>query len=480
MAGSIRKNYIYNVAYQILVLLTPLIVTPYISRVMGAAGVGEYSYTASIVSYFVLFATLGTTTYGQREISYHQKDREGRSIVFWELWLLIVGINMLTMVGYGIFCWVQHFSPIYLVQVFSILSVSADIVWLFQGMEDFKSVVVRNVILKLVGIVFIFCFVKDAEDVVLYAFGMSIMNFVANLMLWPMQCRYVDKPQVSALRPLRHLIPTLKLFVPTIAISIYTVLDKTMIGALTSSYAENGYYEQGMKIPKMLLVLVTALGTVMVPRIGYYFEQREYEAVRDYMYRGYRFVWLLGIPLSIGLFSITERFVPFFFGDGFEPVIPILKSASWLILIIGISNVTGTQYLIPTKRESLFTKTVLLGASVNLLLNILLIPSKGALGATGASVIAEIVITMVQLISVRRELSVKRIIVMSKNYLIAGMVMFGVLWGENRILETSISGIAVMVISGAALYFVCLIVLRDEFFLGQVKQVLKKVKLGKN
>lgn len=144
----------------------------------------------------------------------------------------------------------------------------------------------------------------------------------------------------------------ISLFIPTIAIQIYTVLDKTMIGVITQDSFENGYYELAIKISKMVMAVVTALGTVMIPRIGYHFEQGETQRIRSLMYRGYRFVWFLGVPLCLGMIMVCGNFVPWFFGEGYEQVVPLLQILSFLILAIGINNVTGMQYMIPTKRQN--------------------------------------------------------------------------------------------------------------------------------
>lgn len=170
-----------------------------------------------------------------------------------------------------------------------------------------------------------------------------------------------------------HLKVVWSLFIPAIAIQVYTVLDKTMIGFIADSAFENRYYEQAIKISKMLLSLVTALGAVMAPRIGYLFENGSKKEIQMYMYRGYRFVWFMGIPMCFGIILIAGNFVPWFFGSGYDKVVPLLQILSLLIPVIGISNVTGAQYLIPTKKQRIFTFSVVAGAVINFCLNMVLI-----------------------------------------------------------------------------------------------------------
>ena len=236
----------------------------------------------------------------------------------------------------------------YLILGFNILSVMANVTWFFQGLEEFRIIVIRNFIIKILSIIYIFLFVKDEGDVNTYVFGLAFFLLVSNISLWSKLPKYIVKLELKSIKPLKNIKTIISLFIPTIAIQVYTVLDKTMIGLITGDSTENGYYEQAIKISKIVLTIVTALGTVMIPRIGYYHAKGDVERVRYFMYRGYRFVWFLGVPLCFGLVGVSSNFVPWFFGDGYLKVIPLLSILGFLILAIGINNVTGMQYLIPT------------------------------------------------------------------------------------------------------------------------------------
>lgn len=477
---SIRKNYLFNAVYQVLLILVPLITAPYLSRVLEPDGVGTVSYVESVVSYFVLFATMGITTYGQREISYVQEDRRRRSIAFWNTKILGVCSAMIALTLYIVFAMVQDNSSIYMALSLNIIAVLIDITWFFQGMEEFGKIVIRNIVLKCLHIAYIFLLIRQKSDLPLYVFGLGLFTALGNLSMWVYLPRYVEKVPLRELQPFKDLKVVWSLFVPTIAIQIYTVLDKTMIGLITQNSFENGYYEQAIKIAKMLLAIVTALGTVMVPRIGYYFGQKNHAEIKRLMYRGYRFVWFLGVPLCLGLIAVAGNFVPWFLGKGYEEVIPLLRILSFLLLAIGISNVTGTQYFIPTKRQKWFTLTVLTGAGVNFSLNMLLIYFFQSFGAAIASVAAEAVVSIVQLILVRKELSPMQIVREGKNYYLAGLVMLFMLWLEDRMLTPSPIHTACMVLSGATVYFAILLIERDEFFLSNMRKVCMKVTYNGN
>ena len=475
MQKSIKKNYLFNTAYQILTLITPLITTPYVSRILGADGIGTYSFADSVTSYFVLAATMGISIYGQREISYFQSDREKRSNVFWNTKILECITSAITLVAFYIFAIFSNNSTIFFVLSMNILAVMFDVTWLFQGMEEFGIITLRNTIFKFLNIAFIFIFVKQKSDLVIYIAGIAGFTLISNLSLWTKLRQYVDRPKKENIRPLKNIRVVISLFIPTIAIQVYTVLDKTMIGLITRDSFQNGYYEQAIKISRMALMLVTSLGTVMIPRIGHHYSIGEKKVVTTLMYRSYNFVWFLGIPLCFGLIGIADNFVPWFFGNGYGTVIPLLRILSCLIIAIGINNVTGMQYLIPTGRQNIFTKTVLVGAIVNVVMNILLIPIFKASGAAVASVVAETTIAVIQLILVRKEIDGMQVLKLLPKYLISGGIMLASLLWLNQYLRKNILDTILMIVLGIIIYLIALLFLKDKFLIENTRLVLNKI-----
>lgn len=473
---SIKKNYFYNLSYQILLILAPFITTPHLSRALGVNGIGKLSYAESIVSYFVLFASMGINIYGQREISYVQDDKTQRSKIFWETKILNIIISTFFVGLYLIFIAIKQYELIYVVLIFNLFDVMANITWLFQGLEEFGKIVARNFLYKLINIAYIFLFIHNTDDLIKYAIGSSFFLFISNVSLWLYLPQYVSRPHIRMLRPFRNFKVVISLFIPTIAIQIYTVLDKTMIGMITDSDFENGCYEQAVRITKMVLTVIGSLGTVMIPRIGYYFNRNQIEDIQKLMYRGYRFAWFLGYPLCFGLMGISSNFVPWFFGEDFNKVIPLLQILSLLILSLGINNLTGMQYLIPTKRQNVFTFTVLVGASINFILNLLLINIFRSIGAAIASVAAETIIAILQLIIVRKEISVKIVLLSGIKYFIAALIMLLLIVVESNYMRPSIMNTFIMVISGAFLYFILLLLLKDYFFIKYLHIVIDKIK----
>jgi len=474
---NVKKNYIYNVAYQMLVIITPLLTAPYIARVLGADRIGVFSYVTAIAAFFIIFANLGTSTYGQREISYVQTDVHGRSVVFWNTVIFRTTTTLIFLAIFGIFVAIVQptWMIIYIIQFIEILNVACDTSWFFQGLEEFGKIVGRNAVFRIINLIMVFTLIKDQDDLALYTFATAIITMAGHVSLWAYLPKYLDKVKRSELTPFADTRVIIGLFLPTIAVQIYQYLDKVMIGFFTTGNTENGYYEQSMRITKMVLVLVTSMSTVMVPRIGRYFNEGNDDAIKVSMYKAYRFAWFLGLPLMFGLFGIADNFIPWFYGPGYEKVITLLKIVSVITVAISINNVTGIEYLVPTKREKLYTRTVLIGALVNFCLNLVLIPRFFSYGAAIASAVAESVIAVIQLIAIRKELKVSRILISSWKYWVAGVIMWMLLLVEGRYFATTIPSTFVMIVSGAALYFSLLWLLADSFFLEYARGLINKL-----
>lgn len=465
---SVKKNFLYRTFYELLIVITPFITTPYVSRVLGADGIGIYSYSASIMTYFTLFATLGTASYGEREIAQHRDDRMQSSQLFWEIELMTV---MTSAVCIFVWLWVILFSTGYRWYFLALLpllfSSMADISWYFTGYEQVKYIVVRNFICKFTGIVLLFLFVRSKDDLFLYILMNSVITLAGNLSMWTYLPRMLVKVDFRTLRFQKHFRETLIYFIPTIATSIYTVLDKTLIGVITKDSYQNGYYEQATKIVNIVKnVVFTSVNAVMGSRIAYLFAQKKYEEIHRRIERSMDFIMLLGYGAVFGVIGIADKFVPVFFGEGYQPVIHLLYVMSPLVIIIGISNCLGSQYYSPGGQRARSAKVIIFGSVINLCLNLIMIPWLGGIGAAAASIAAELVITILY-------------VRMSDGYMTAGM-----LWRCNwkRLLAgafmcvavhaaggigpwNAVTGLMVQVAAGGFIYGVLLLFLKDGMLL---------------
>ena len=494
---SAKKNYIYNMIYQVFALIVPLVVTPYISRVLGSNGVGEYSFSYSIISYFVLFGAFGFQYYAQREIARFQNDKHQQSRVFWEIMLCRMCTVIVALVVNNIFVVTKLYGEYtILMAIFNINIVATmlDVAYLFQGNEEFKIIAIVNVIFKALGVAAIFIFVKDEDDVWIYTLCNCLILFGANLFLWFILPKMLVKVKLKELHVFKHFMPSLRLFIPTIAVSVYTMLDRTLIGLMVSgettktladgtikvvknSDIQNGYYEQSEKIVKMALTVLTSLGTVMIPKNSFYFKNGDYDKVKENIIGALNFVLILGFPIMFGLMAVAGNFSPWFFGPGYDEVPLIIMIFSPLILAIGLNNVFGIQYLLPAGKDNIYTFSVIFGAVVNLVLNLILIPFYGALGAAIASVVAETAILIFQMIYLRRVFNYKSIILPFIKYLLVGGILFVEIFLLSKyVFESSIINTFILVAIGASTYFVILLLLRDKFVLKIVNRLLRIIK----
>ena len=366
-APSVRKNYIYNLIYQVMTLITPFITTPYISRVLGADGTGVQSYTNSVVQYFAILAALGTASYGQREIARHRDEIKIRSRLFWEIEVLCMAttaaclIIWLFVIGFA-----REYRPYYVVLTMTLLAVAFDISWFFGGLEQYSLIVLRNTAVKLVGIAMLFLFIREKEDLLLYVALTAATGLLGNISMWGYLKGQVEKPVLKELRPLRHLKETLVYFIPTIATSVYTILDKTMLGWFSGeNKSQNGYYEYATGFVNMAKILIMSFNAVMSARMSYLFGTGRMEEIHKRFQDSLDFVLLMAMPIMLGLAGIAAQFIPWFLGNGYLPVTFLMYVCSPLVLVVGLSDCIGSQILTPGGKRAQSGKVIVAGAMVN-------------------------------------------------------------------------------------------------------------------
>ena len=473
MARSVKTNYLYNLLYQITAILLPLITMPYVSRVLSPQGVGTNSLTNANTQYFMLLGTLGITMYATKKIATVRENKRKLRQTFWEIFSIqFIGC----MISYVIFVLVlglnSSLGMYYMLQGFFILSSAIDISWYFVGIENAS---IRSFFVKVTSVILIFIFVKDSNDLWKYILINSLTMFVGQFVMW----FYVDKSNFSfksleKLKLKKHMLPVLVLFIPQVASQIYTVLDKTMLG-IYSPTVDVGYYDQSQKIVRILLTIITSLGMVMMPRIASLTSKNQHDLVKDTLKKSFTVISFLAVPIAFGIMSVSDRFIPLFFGYEYISVIPLLKISSVLIIIIGLGNVFGTQYMIAVGKNKEYTISVCVGAVVNFILNLILIPKYSALGAVIATVSAELSIALIQLWCSREILDFSWIKETYK-YWVSGIIMLLVVRlldiGTHRNVLILIRQIA----GGMTVYFVMLLILRDKMLKNAFQTVKNRLK----
>jgi O-antigen/teichoic acid export membrane protein len=450
---SVKKNFIYSIIYQLLAIFLPLITAPYISRTLGAEIIGIFSYTQSIANYFVLFAMLGVINYGNRSIAMVRDNKDELSRTFWSIYTLQLTTSILMVIAYYLYVLIfetEH-TIIATIQIFYIIGAAVDISWFFFGLEEFKVTVTRNIIIKLVTTFCVFIFVKTQDDLKLYALIMTLGTLLGQLSVWPFLKKYIHFARPSFRDVVQHIRPNLVLFIPVIAVSLYKIMDKIMLGVM-SNMVEVGLYENVEKIIGVPKGLVTALGTVMLPRMSNLAAKGDSKGSLQYIEKSMLFVTFMGVALTFGIAGIGPIFAPVFFGEEFRRCGELLVWISPTIIFLSWANVIRTQYLIPNKKDRAYIISVFIGAIINLIINGILISEYGALGAVIGTVAAEASIAISQTVMVKDNLD---FLLYFRNGLIfvpIGILMFITVRFIGYFFGQSVFTLLLQIVIGAAIY----------------------------
>lgn len=473
------KNYLYNLTYQLLVLIVPLITTPYISRVLKADGIGRYSITQAVMEYFVLFGLLGMATYGSRQIAYVRDDEDEKSQVFWDLNATRMITMILAMICYVIFCmFVSENKLLYTIQIFTILASLVDISWYFAGIEKFKITAIRNILVKVVSVILIFIFVKSKKDLNLYAFIVSFSLFLGQIFLWVGIKKEVKYKKIIWKNVKEYLFGSFKLWLPTIAASIYTSFDKIMLGYYAND-VQVGLYVNSQKIVKIATTVTTALATVTIPKVANSYSNGRIDEIRKMVYKSLAAVSFLAFPMCAGLMGIRETLVPWFLGKGFEPVVNLLLISSLLIITLSWSSILANQVLVATKRENLYTIAIIIAAVINLIFNIILIPRLQSLGALITSVAAEYIGMIIMFWFSRKIISFKLFLKKIWKYAVCSMIMYFIVYSIGRLLNSNFVTTMIQICIGGIIYIGFMFILHDpilEYFVENCKKKMVKIK----
>ena len=468
----VLKNYLYNLSYQLLVIVLPVITTLYITRVFSSNDLGSYGYYNSIVTYFILLATLGVANYGTKEISGHRKNVQK---TFWGIYSLQVLATCLALVLYIATCLLipSMNNLIAYILGFSLLSRGLDISWLFQGMEDFKKITVRNTAVKLLGVASVFIFVKKPSDLYLYIILLVVYDLLGQLSMWLPAREHIGRPHLDIVYAKRHIKPVILLFLPQIAISLYITLDRTMLGALSST-TDVGIYDQALKLLNILLTIVTSLGSVMLPRVSNLLSLGNQKAVNKLHEMSFLVYNLVIFPMIAGILIVNKDFVNFFLGQDFQEARHAIAIMVFRMFFIGWTNIMGIQILIPHNKNREFMLSTTIPAFFSVGLNILLIPSLGYIGASIVSVDTEGLVWLLQLYFTRSYLKEIKILPSMLKILAASLIMYGILYIIQPLLHfPSVVNVLISAMLGLFIYAGLVLTLRVLDF-QELKSVFKK------
>lgn len=423
--SNMKKNICYNMGYQILILIVPFITSPYVSRVLGPEGVGTYSVTTSIVKYFSMLAALGMSNYGNRLISKARDNKKNLSVTFCNLFyfqILTSSLCIALYVLYYVFIGQESYGLVSLCQTPYVVAAFFEISWFFYGLENFRFMVVRNAIVKVVTTICVFMFVKNASDVWIYVLINALSLLVGQLCMWPFFLKEIKwtVPQWNIIK--QHFKPNMILFVSVVAVSVYTLMDKIMIEWMSNT-AEVGYYENSEKLFNLGCNLVGSIGAVMLPRMTYLMEKNDINNVSSVLNKSMKYMLAFALALAFGLIGISDQFCVIFFGKEFARSGIVLAVLAVAIVFYAWENILRTEYLLPSGKDKIFVIGTMIAAIVNLILNSILIPLFGAVGAAVGTVAAQIAEASYQSYAVRKELPVFNYIGKATPFFIISLIM---------------------------------------------------------
>ena len=451
--GNIKKDFVYQSAYQLLLIVLPLITAPYIARVLGSENAGVYTYTYTIANYFVVFAMLGLEQYGNRSIARVRDDINKRNQVFSELLVLHLLMAIVITVIYFVYavCFSGEYRFMMLLQGIYVLSAVFDVNWFFFGMEQFKITVTRNVIIKLMSVAAIFIFVKSKNDLWIYTIIMSAGTLASQVILWRFLPKYVSFKSISMKACMVHIRPVLTLFIAVIAANIYRMFDKVMLGWF-EQMEELGCYDYADKIIRIPLSLITALGTVMLPKMSNLFAHKDTEKAEKMLELSAMFVLFMSFAMAFGIAGIAPEFAVIFLGEGYTESIALIMILAATIPLIGWNNYVRTQLLIPLQKDKIYTIGVCTGAVVNVLLNAVFIQLFNAKGAATATIFSYTAVMFIQTIPLMKCTNISSYFRCVPFPLFSGVLMFIVVRWIGKTMGISIATVCCEVIAGVLLY----------------------------
>ena len=474
---SLKKNFVMNVTLQISGMIFPLISYPYVSRVLGPSGIGTVSFAYSVVSYFSMLAQLGIPTYGIRACAQVRDNKEELTRTAQEL--LIINLVMSAISYAGLFLCVA-FIPrlsqeplLYVIMSSLIILTSLGMEWLFQALEQYTYITVRSCIFKLIAMAAMFVLVRSSSDYLAYGFLYIFATCASNLFNVFYARHYISLRPVGHYRIKRHLRSVGIFFAMSCATTIYTQMDKTMLGFMTDD-AQVGLYNTASNIKLVLVSVVTSLGTVLLPRVSYYVARKDTDGFRRVTGKALNFVLDMAFPIMVFFLLFAKESVFVLSGEEYAGSILPLQIIVPTVLLIGLSNLFGMEILVPMGQEKQVLYSEIVGAVVNLVLNALLIPGFGPSGAAVGTLAAEAAVLLYQYTVLKdrvsvllRQISWWKILVSA---VLAGLVSLPVKsLGLGSLLARLLGAVLYAVI-----YALLMIVLREPFVREMLQQLQQK------
>ncbi|MCT6808764.1 MAG: oligosaccharide flippase family protein [Staphylococcus epidermidis] len=446
----------WNVSYQLFAIIIPIILFPYLSRVLGPSGIGINSFTNSLATIFMVFGDLGVMNYGTKKIAENKNNPIERSRIFIEVSIMRL-CTVLIMFTFFVF-FVHHlgnYFEFYIFQGILILSSAIDFSWFFMGIENFKYISIRNLFVRAVTMLLILLLVKNPNDLGKYILIMSLSNLTANLILINKLREFIVIKKFKIYRIIYHYRMALIFFIPQISIQIYQTFYKYILGNITN-VQDTGYYDNSDKLISLVITVLGSLSMVMLPYLSSK-NNDKHELVNKF-YNYFDVMIMFSLPMFLGLASISIRFAPWFFGDRFKIDGPLLMIESSTIFLISIS-LALSSYFISTDQLKEYNKAIVLGGLISLTIGVSLMINYGVIGAMWGTVITEGVITIYELYILRNQLSIFKLFKHFKEYLISSIFMFLIIFNTSKYFKFNIFLLIIYLLLGVSVYTLSLFVI---------------------
>ena len=472
---SISQNFFFQYAYQILILVIPLILAPYLSRTLRETALGVFSYVNSIAAYFVSISMLGIARHGQRIISENLYDEIKLRRSFWSLFTVHIIISFISLFIYILFLilFIKNNKKIFIIEILYVASAIFDITWLFYGLENFKSVVIKNALIKIIECVSIFIFVRQPNDLGIYTFINAFSILVGQAIMIPQAIKAVRPIKFTAEDAKKHIKPLFVFSISVIASFMYTVFDKTLLG-LMSTKENVAFYEYSNKIINVPKTIIGVTGTVMFPRACRFASEGNFTEQKKYIKYSYFLTSFLGMASLFGFIGVADTFSVVYFGESFKICGKIMSCMAPLVYIVGAGDIIRTQYMIPNHMDKQFNTCIIFNAVINLILSVFLIPIIGVYGAVAGSVSAEIFGFIIQLLICRKFIKISEILKELLPFILIGFFMLLGIKYINIILETSLIKLLLELLVGGCIYCT-LTIIYIFLFRKDIKKLIVKV-----
>ncbi|MDT2660055.1 oligosaccharide flippase family protein [Enterococcus hulanensis] len=392
------SNIFFNGIYQVFAILAPIITVPYVSRILGSYYLGEFSYFYSICVFLGIFVLWGLNQFGTKLVS--ESSGEKRTKIFFQLWSIQIAIGLSVLFIFFIFSLFSDKKETLLLFLPYMISLLMDLSWFYVGISEIKKVIIRNTFVKIISILLIFLFVKGAKDFPIYIIVNTGGNLIANLFFIFSLKDFVDIKQKKFFPfPIDYFKIGLGLLVPQIAVQIYTSLDKVIVGNIAGS-VELSYYDQSQKIARIVLALVGSVSLVLMPEMAR--KKNNEETFMKIFNTSLDLTLIISMLLSIIISTNTKLFVPWFFGSEFTPMTLNMMLSSMLIIFISYGGVFANQYALSMGFYKVYSIPYIVGAAINIIMNVLFVSKWGSLGGTISLIITELIVCLLRVFLLRR------------------------------------------------------------------------------